>query len=199
VQDLFPLLNAAFDFALGGVAVVPSHYPVPRGEHPCSGALVLECSCGNLWCATPARHLIGAYRLDDASTAAADVCRRWMAHPDGNIATPAGLLFDSVQFHDPGDPEQVLAWLEGHGVTVGPVLQAGPGSLEFLVKPGPIRVPQTHGTLTYVGHGALVLLPPSRTVGDDVLAWLRPLEAELPPGDLLVDALAQLPDPLDRL
>jgi len=197
-EDLFPMQNAAFDYAMGGLAVVPSHYPVPGGEHPCSGGPVLECSCGNLWCATPARHLIGAYHLDDASTDAADVCRRWMAHPDGNIATPAGLLFNSVQFQDPGVPEHLLAWLEGNGITPGPVLQADRGTLEFLVKPGPLLVSQTHGTLTSVGYGGLVLLPPSRTIGGDALAWLRPLETELPPGDPLVDALAQVPDPLDK-
>ncbi len=51
------------------------------------------------------------------------------------------------------------------------------------------------GRLARPGPGLLVLLPPSRLVGGDQLAWLAGPDTQLPDATRLYDVLAALPPP----
>ncbi len=184
--------EAAVDHALAGLPVVPSHYPVAYGFHP-FGGYAFDCSCGSLWCDTPARHPIGVWDLDNATTDIAEVVRRWTAHPEANIATPASQRFGLIQLRHPATPAAILAWLTTAGITPGPVIHAGPSHLDFLVALSP-PIPADSGS-TQLAHldDGLVLLPPGRAADGSAITWLRPLDTPLPPAGPLLDSLATLP------
>ena len=88
-------------------------------------------------------------------------------------------------------------------VAPGPVLDAGIGRVQFLTAvgaPQPRFAPLgSTGGVRRLGHGAIVLLPPSRLTDRHQVTWLQgPHGVALPDPEQLVAALARLPvDPLD--
>jgi hypothetical protein len=190
-------LQAALEYAARGIAVVPSHFPVPSGlpEQP-PGALA--CSCGRADCPSPARHPIWTASIEDATVDTASLVQWWVGMPDANLATPAGASFDLVEVCHPAPTSRIVRWLGMQGIGPGPVIEAGPTHHQFLVAAGGEGWSFTmteHGGLVRLGGGCgLILLPPSRTVDGAVGRWLRPLRgAALPDGERVYESLAALP------
>jgi len=127
-----PSLEAALDYIVRGIAILPSHYPVQ--PTPTDQSQQLACSCGNPACALPAGHPFGTVTIHDATVSAARVARWWLAFPEANIATPAGISFDVLALRHPGPAEQIVMWLAGQGIEPGPIITAGPGHLRFPVR-----------------------------------------------------------------
>lgn len=196
--------DAARAYTALGLAVIPSHHPVtPRyPDQPDPAALV--CSCGDPACPTPACHTIGILTVERATTNTGRVASWWTGMHDANIAMPAGHMCDMLDLHYDADPEHVAIWLGVHHVEPGPILDAGPGRLQFPVRStvsvGPFgrSVPLAEGRLEWLVADTLVLLPPSQTITGYVTRWARPFTtrtALLPDAEPLFDALARLPAP----
>lgn len=195
-----PSLEAALDYIVRGIAILPSHYPVQ--PTPTDQPQRLACSCGNLSCALPARHSLGTLTIHDATVNAARVARWWLAFPEANLATPAGISFDVLALHHPGPAEQIVMWLAAQGIESGPIITAGLGHLRFPVRGSDPAAPSSdkaeHGGLRRLTPGTLVLLPPSRLIDDTATTWLQPFDNRtvlLPDCRRLFEALAQLPEP----
>jgi hypothetical protein len=192
-------LQAALEYAARGIAVVPSHFPVPVGgadpQHPPG---TFACSCGRADCPTPARHPIWTTVIEDATVDTVSLVQWWVGMPDANVATPAGGSFDLVEVCHPAPTSQIVRWLALQGIGAGPVVRAGPTHHQFLVAAGAegwSYAPTGHGGVVRLGRsGALILLPPSRLVDGGASGWLRPLSAgPLPDGERVYQALAKLP------
>jgi hypothetical protein len=85
----------------------------------------------------------------------------------------------------------------GVRVAPGPILDAGIGCVQFLTTVGqaaPRFAPiGSSGGVRRLGHGAVVLLPPSRLVDRHEVGWLQgPYGVRLPETDRLFEALARL-------
>jgi hypothetical protein len=194
-----PQLQAALEYAARGIAVVPSHFPVPAGgagpRHP-SGTLA--CSCGRADCPTPARHPIWTTTAEDATLETVCLVQWWVGMPNANVATPAGASFDLIEICHPAPTSQIVRWLAMQGIGAGPVVGAGPAHHQFLVAAGAegwsFAMTQHGGLARLGGGGGLILLPPSRLVDGAVSGWLRPLgAAPLPDGARIYEGLATLP------
>jgi hypothetical protein len=192
-----PLLEAAVDLAMAGIPVLPCHYPV-RASMTGEGWPRLGCSCPQEDCPTPARHLMGGIRPADASTDPVRVAQWWTSDlREANVAAMTGQAFDVVELRHPDRPEEIRAWLAACEVAPGPVLDAGIGQVQFLTAVGqaaPRFVPiGSSGGVRRLGHGAVVLLPPSRLVDRHEVAWLQgPHDVRLPDAGRLFEALARL-------
>jgi hypothetical protein len=197
------LLDAAIDFALARIPVLPSHWPVETGA--ATDCLTgLACSCGEPNCPTPARHVIGGMSVAEVTTDPARVARWWVGELQAaNVASVAGVAFGVVELRYSARPSEIRAWLEAGQVEPGPVLDSGIGRAQFLTTvgaPEPRFAPLgSTGGVRRLGHGSIVLLPPSHHTDRHQVAWLQgPHRVALPDPDQLFDALARLPvDSLD--
>ncbi|HZD02107.1 MAG TPA: bifunctional DNA primase/polymerase [Actinomycetes bacterium] len=192
-------LQAALEYAARGIAVVPSHFPVPAdraGPQRPQGAFA--CSCGRADCPTPARHPIWTTSVEDATLDAVSLAQWWVGMPDANVATPAGASFDLIEVCHPAPASQIACWLRKQGIGAGPLIGAGPTHHQFLVAAGAqgwSHAVTEHGGLMRLGRsGGLILLPPSRLGDGAACRWLRPIgAAPLPDGARVYEALAGLP------
>jgi hypothetical protein len=198
-----PLLNAGMDLALAGVPVMPCHWPVDAGPGA-DGWTGRACSCGQMDCLTPARHVIDGMTVSDATTDPLLVAQWWTGGLwEANVATVAGAAFDVVQLRYSARPAEIRAWLGAAQVVPGPVLDVGLGRVQFLTTVGaaePRFAPLgSTGGVRRLGHGSLVLLPPSRLTDRHEVTWLQgPHGVPLPDPEQLFAALTRLPvDPVD--
>jgi hypothetical protein len=96
-------------------------------------------------------------------------------------------------------PEHVIRLLNAYEIERGPLINAGIGRLQFLVRPDHAKLgcnspqPAEDATLTTLPARTLVLLPPSRLMSGHRLGWMRRLyhATHLPAATPL---LAQLTD-----
>jgi hypothetical protein len=198
-----PLLDTAMDLALAGVPVMPCHWPVeadPRADSWTGWG----CSCADGDCPAPARHVIDGMTVANATTDPVLVAQWWTGGLwEANLATVAGTVFDVVQLRYSARPAEIRAWLDAARVVPGPVLDAGLGRVQFLTSLGagePQFAPLgSIGGVRLLGHGSLVLLPPSRLTDRHEVTWLQgPHGVPLPNPEQLFGALTRLPvDPLD--
>jgi hypothetical protein len=184
--------RAALAYASRGIPVLPCHWPTPQ-EFP------QFCSCTDLDCPDPACHPIDAITTQ-ATHDLSQLSRWWLAHPTANLAT----ITDSehvgvVELRHFVKPEHVLRLLNAYQIERGPLINAAPGRLQFLVRPDHAKLgssapePIPGATLTTLPPGTLVLLPPSRLMSGFRLGWLRRLNhaTQLPAA---TPFLAQLTD-----
>ncbi len=188
-----PLGRAALAYATRGAAVLACHWPTPV-EFP------QFCSCTNLDCPDPARHPIDALTIADATQDLSQLARWWLAHPAANVATVTDTeRLGVIELRHFAKLEHIVRLLNAYQVERGPLINAGPGRLQFLVQPdgatlGPGSAPPSDdATLSTLPPGTLVLLPPSRLMGGNRLGWMRRLHhiAHLPAA---TPFLAQLSD-----
>ncbi len=198
--------DAARYYTTLGLAVIPSYHPEPLPGRDQDGRQLFRCSCGDPQCPTPARHTIGALTVEQATTNTARVASWWLGMPQANIAMPAGRMCDvlELRYHTPAD--QVAVWLVARHVEPGPILQASPGRLLFLVRSAePADSAERvallkEGQVVWVAPETLILLPPSQTRSGHVTRWARPFATRtplLPDAERLFDALAHLPTPAE--
>jgi len=208
-------IDAALDYTARGIAVLPVHWPIPvtphdhsREDEDTAKPPILVCSCAHgAACPLPARHLITG-TITDATTDARRIIEWWTSMPTANLATPAGLTFDVLDYTYPGPTAPLLAWLTASGLDPTPILTTGDGHLHFPVRnPNPSTPHADHGGrlphLHRLDYGTPVLLPPSQLTTNHQITWLHPFTdsiALLPDADRLFTLLANLPDPnqLDR-
>jgi hypothetical protein len=194
-----PQLQAALEYAVHGIAVVASHFPIVTSvTDPGQPTGTLACSCGRADCPTPARHPIWTATAEDATVQAADLVGWWLGMPDANVATPAGASFDLIEVCHPAPTGRIVRWLAVQGIGCGPVIGAGPTHHQFLVATGAEGwsfIMTGHGGLVRLGReGGLILLPPSRMVDGAAARWVRPVGVAPPPdGERVYEALATLP------
>ncbi len=186
-------LAAALGLAELGIPILAAHHPTPVFGQGLAG-----CSCGQD-CGMPARHPALGLTVADATTDPQRLTA-WWRHGAGrwNLATVTGAAVDLVALADPRPAAEVAAWLRAHGVEPGPALGVG-DRVQFLCRVGPGQAPASAGSgsgwLVRPGHGELVLLPPSRLVGGQQLAWRTGPDADLPDPTRLYEVLAALPPP----
>lgn len=186
-------LAAALGLAELGIPILAAHHPTPVLGQGLAG-----CSCGQ-GCGMPARHPALGLTVADATTDPQRLTA-WWRHGAGrwNLATVTGAAVDLVALADPRPAAEVAAWLRAHGVEPGPALGVG-DRVQFLCRVGPGQAPASAGSgsgwLVRPGHGELVLLPPSRLVGGQQLAWRTGPDADLPDPTRLYEVLAALPPP----
>lgn len=197
--DPSPRLEAALHYAAAGLPVVASHFPVAVGRSGGQERALLACSCGEASCAAPARHPAWSLAEDDATTSTVELVRWWIGIPDANLATPAGPGLGLVELCHRAPAPLVVGWLAMRGIAAGPLIDAGPGCLQFLVRPGSsgwsFRMVE-HGSVLRLGPGGgLILLPPSRLISGAWTRWLQPPGSAGPPpdGDRLFEALLRIP------
>jgi Bifunctional DNA primase/polymerase, N-terminal len=199
-----PLLDAGMDLALAGIPVLPCHWPAGSGP-VADGWTRLACSCGRRDCSAPARHVIAGMTVADASADPVLVAQWWTGGlHDANVATVAGTAFDVVELRYAARPAEIRAWLAAFQVVAGPVVDAGMGRVHFFTTVG---TPEPRfsplgctGGVRRLGHGSVVLLPPSRLTDRHQVTWLQgPYGVvALPDPEQLFAALARMPvDPLD--
>jgi hypothetical protein len=198
-----PLLDTAMDLALAGVPVMPCHWPVTPGPGA-ESYTGLVCSCGQVDCLTPARHVIDGMTVADATTDPVLVAKWWTGGLwEANLASVAGAVFDVVQLRYSARPAEIRAWLGEARIVPGPVLDVGLGRVQFLTTVGSAESRfaslGSTGGVRRLGHGSLVLLPPSRLIDRHEVTWLQgPHGVPLPDPEQLFAALARLPvDPRD--
>jgi hypothetical protein len=179
--------------------VVASHFPVAVGRSGGQERAALACSCGEASCAAPARQPAWSLTAGDATTATVELVRWWIGIPDANLATLAGQPVGLVELCHRAPAPLVVGWLAMHGIAAGPLIDAGPGCLQFLVRPGrggwSFRMVE-HGSVLRLGPGGgLILLPPSRLISGVWTRWLQPpgSAGPLPDGDRLFEALLGIP------
>ncbi len=198
--------EAARYYTTLGLAVIPSYHPEPLPAYDPDGHQLYRCSCGDPQCPTPACHTIGVLTVDRATTNTSRVAAWWTGMPDANIAMSAGHMCDVLELDYRAPAEQVAAWLSGRHTEPGPIVQASPDRLRFLVRSAePTRaagrmIPLPDGELRWLAPDALVLLPPSQTISGFVTTWARPFATRaplLPDAHRLFDALAHLPTPAE--
>lgn len=181
--------------AAAGLAVLACHWPVPAvGNH--GGWALPRCSCGRRDCPTPAAHPLDGLTTADATRSPLRVTAWWQRWPTANLAVPTDGPVDAVELRHPGPDGPILAWLDAHGVDVGPTVRLGVDRLAFLTArsaTGTAFAPSPAGEVRYAGDGRLVLLPPSRLVSGGRAAWARPPGGPLPAPWPLFRALANLP------
>ncbi len=186
------MLEAALEYALGGIALLPCHHPIepspPAGQPQAPG-----CSCQRRDCPAPAAHPLGTLAAADATAELGAVGSWWLDTPDANIATPAGLDVDVVEVCPPAAVDAVAAWLAANGIEPGPVLRAEDGRTRLLLPAGAGAADGDR--VRVVADGELVLLPPSRLPDGRRVRWLAPplYRLRLPDGAAVVRALAGLP------
>jgi hypothetical protein len=196
--------DAARFYTTLGVAVLPSHHPLPLSGRNQHGRRLYACSCATPDCSGPACHPIGALTVDHATVNPDRIAAWWAATPNANILTPAGHMLDIIELHRPTLPEHVAAWLAAHDLDATPIIHGAPGQLHFPVRagePAPARyAPLNRGGVFHRPPGTLILLPPSQRIDGHVTAWLWPFDERtvvLPDGEELFAALAQLPSDHD--
>jgi len=72
--------------------------------------------------------------ITDATTDARRIIEWWTSMPTANLATPAGLTFDVLDYTYPGPTAPLLAWLTASGLDPTPILTTGDGHLHFPVR-----------------------------------------------------------------
>ncbi len=198
--------DAARYYTTLGLAVIPSYHADPLPALDQHGRPLFACSCRVPQCPTPARHTIGALTAGRATTNTSRVAAWWVGMPDANIAMPAGRMCDVLELRYQAPAEQVAIWLAARSLEPGPIIQASPDRLQFLVRSneldqGAVRMVRlTDGELRWLGPDALVLLPPSQTSTGHVTGWARPFATRvplLPDAEGVFDALARLPSPAE--
>jgi hypothetical protein len=202
---LEPIAETARRYTRLGIMVLPSHYPI-RIDGPDQHSRRYACSCGRTRCPTPGKHPIGRLTIAHATVNADRVAAWWAETPSANVATPAGRMFDVLQLTYPRPADQLLDWLNAHGIEPGPVIATAPNLLQFPVRgsePTVARYTPLHsGRLARLGPDTLVLLPPSQHIDGHIITWHRLFTssqaAPLPDGEQVWDALAHLP-PADHL
>jgi Bifunctional DNA primase/polymerase, N-terminal len=199
-----PTADAAHLYTTLGVAILPSHHPVPlpaRSEH---GRRLYACSCKDPDCTRPACHPIGALTIEHATVNPDRVAAWWTATPKANIATPAGHMLDLIELRRPVAGQHIAAWLAAHGIHAAPIIHSAPAGLQFPVRAGEPAAaryaPLNRGGVLRHPPETLVLLPPSKRIDGHVISWLRPFDERtpmLPDGEELFSALTQLPSDSD--
>ncbi|MER8186676.1 bifunctional DNA primase/polymerase [Kitasatospora sp. NPDC094015] len=163
------------------------------------------CSCGDVCCPVPGGHPHEPSLL--AATTDARMVRWWWERcsPGAPVLVATGRTVCAVSVPAAAGA-RLLAWFDGIGVPLGPVL-ATPNRYLLLVAPYTLEelgellaerawVP---GSLRYHGPGGYLPLPPSRT-GSGTVQWVRPPRPDGPwlpqIGALLAGliALAAAPD-----
>ncbi|QOF73632.1 bifunctional DNA primase/polymerase [Aminobacter sp. SR38] len=157
------LLSAHFHLSLG-LAVLPLHLPVRRGDR-------LVCSCGKIDCRQPAKHPIGklvSRGLLDASKDRATI-ERWFSNTTYNIGIATGAVSGIVALDiDPRhDGHETLAALEDrHGTLplTWRFLTGGGGEHILFRHPGD-KIANSAGALgrgiDVRGDGGYIVAPPS--------------------------------------
>lgn len=185
-----PPLDAALDFALAGIPVLPLHTPTPRGG----------CSCARPECTSVGKHprwhrrLITA-GLHDATTDPERVRRWWRTWPAANIGLRTGEALDVC---DVDTPQSLAALRDLLDAADPPLVRTGSGGwhLYFAASGAPNRVRVLPG-VDWRGAGGYVVAPPSRHASGRRYRWIRPLAGApppCPPG--LVDLLTGRPVPV---
>ncbi|WP_371498170.1 bifunctional DNA primase/polymerase [Kitasatospora sp. NBC_00374] len=164
-------LTAALAAAALGWPVLPGARAVRGAGGPCS--------CGDLCCPVPGGHPYDPPLL--AATTEARMVRWWWERrcPGAPVLVATGRTVCAVSVPAVAGA-RLLAWFDGIGVPLGPVL-ATPSRYLLLVAPytldelGELLAERAWvpGSLRYHGPGGYLPLPPSRT-GAGGVHWVRP-------------------------
>ena len=170
--------TAALSYPGRGLRVMACHWPTP-----CE--LPQFCSCGDVDCPTPARHPIGTFAIDQATTSLGQLARWWQANPAANPATMTDEQVGVIELHHPARPGTLFQALKAHRANQAPMIYADQGVAHLLVKPDPDLDPSAadlacHPTsgidkVVISPPGTLILLPPSRRMNRLRIHWMTHL------------------------
>ena len=167
--------RAALAYAARGIPVLPCHWPTPQ-DFP------HFCSCADLDCPDPARHPIDPFTTK-ATHDLSQLSRWWLAHPNANPATITDTdNLGVIELRHFARPDHVVRLLKANQIQRGPLLIAGVGRLQFLVRPDHAKLgldtpkPTQDAMVTALPPGTVVLLAPSRLMSGYRLTWMYRFE-----------------------
>jgi hypothetical protein len=183
---------AALGCARRGLPVLPLHHPVVAGQPP-----VVACSCQEPGCHRAGAHPMTLRGVADATTDPLRITWWWRRFPQANLGLATGVGFDVLVVH--GSEGDAARWsLLAEALRAGgPLVRTGGDGWHFYFAPtgAPSQLPWGLPRTEWRGLGGFVAAPPSRHPGGAVAAWVRDLDAPLPPAPAALQERLELGSP----
>jgi hypothetical protein len=169
---------AALGCARRGAPVLPLHHPVAFGRPP-----AVACSCQEPDCGQPGAHPLTLHGVADATVDPLRLTWWWRRFPEANLGLATGVAFDVLVVH--GSEGDAVRWsVVAEALRAGgPLVRTGGDGWHFYFAPAgaPGQRPYGLARMEWRSLGDWVVAPPSRHASGAVSAWVRDLDAPLPP------------------
>jgi hypothetical protein len=169
---------AALGCARRGAPVLPLHHPVAFGRPP-----AVACSCQEPDCDRPGAHPMTVHGVADATVDPMRITWWWRRFPEANLGLATGVAFDVLVVH--GSEGDAVRWsVVAEALRAGgPLVRTGGDGWHFYFAPAgaPGQRPYGLARMEWRSLGDWVVAPPSRHASGAVSAWVRDLDAPLPP------------------